>query len=427
LEQVIGFLSGLNICLQMLSNMTENPSIIFSDVSKRYRLGISTPSLRNLTSISRKSDVERYHWALRNVSFEVNAGEALGIIGPNGAGKTTILKLLSKITHPTTGKIKMNGRFSSLIELGAGFHPDLTGRDNIYLNGTILGMSRQEINARFDQIVDFAEIGSYLDTPVKRYSSGMYARLGFSVAAHVDPDILIVDEVLAVGDMAFRKKCYDHMLRLINNGTTLVFVSHDFSAIQTVCPNCLVMYRGNLFFRGTSAEATAEYSNILRKAAIDKQVIPVLDDQGLSQMVMTREAVIEDVKILRSNGQPSKVFQSGETVCVQVKLNFHQDVRSPVFACTIRHPDGQIVYDYTTHWANISTTDFKANSTAVIEFQLELNLVGDTYYLGVDVARGDLSTYYDKFDRALDFVVTGVDGSRGRADLMAKFQVKEIL
>jgi ABC-type Na+ transport system ATPase subunit NatA len=320
----------------------------------------------------------------------------------------------------------MNGRFSSLIELGAGFHPDLTGRDNIYLNGTILGMSRNEIKSRFDQIVEFAEIGNYLDTPVKRYSSGMYARLGFSVAAHVDPDILIVDEVLAVGDMGFRKKCYDHMLQLIKNGTTLIFVSHDFSAIQTVCPNCLVMYRGNLSFRGTSAEATAEYSNILRKAAIEKQVIPALDGQGLSQMVMTREAVIEDVQMLRMNGQPSKVFSSGEMVRVQVKLSFLEEVKSPVFACTIRHPDGQIVYDYTTHWANIPTADFKANCSAMIEYLLQLNLVGDTYYLGVDLAHGDLSTYYDKFDRALDFVVTGVDGSKGRADLRAKFQIKEI-
>jgi lipopolysaccharide transport system ATP-binding protein len=226
--------------------MLQSGSIIFTDVSKRYRLGSSVPSLRNLFSIKQRPQAERYHWALKDVSFDLKAGEALGIIGPNGAGKTTILKLLSKITHPTSGRIQLNGRFSSLIELGAGFHPELTGRENIYLNGTILGMRRDEIKARFDQIVEFAEIGQYLDTPVKRYSSGMYARLGFSVAAHVEPDILIVDEVLAVGDMAFRKKCYEHMLQLIG-AEQPVFVSHDFSAIQKVCPACLVMYRELLF------------------------------------------------------------------------------------------------------------------------------------------------------------------------------------
>ena len=403
--------------------MLQSGSIVFSDVSKRYRLGSSVPALRNLFSIRQRPQAERYHWALKAVSFDLKAGEALGIIGPNGAGKTTILKLLSRITHPTSGRIQLNGRFSSLIELGAGFHPELTGRENVYLNGTILGMRRDEIKARFDQIVEFAEIGQYLDTPVKRYSSGMYARLGFSVAAHVEPDILIVDEVLAVGDMAFRKKCYEHMLQLIRSGTTLVFVSHDFSAIQKVCPACLVMYRGILAFRGTAAEATAEYSNILRRAASEKQNIPVPDEHGLSQMVMSREAVIEEVQMLHQGGQPGQLFNSGESVRVCVRVSFHEDVQSPVFACTIRHPEGQIAYNYTTHWANVSTPDFKAGTTALIEYQLKLNLVADTYHLGVDLARHDLSSYYDRLDRALDFVVTGGDGARGIADLEANFAV----
>jgi len=183
-------------------------SIQFEQVSKRYRIGRGIPTLRGLLQSRNTLQSDRYHWALQDVSFELGAGESLGVIGPNGAGKTTILKLLSRVTFPTSGKIKVNGRSSSLIELGAGFHPDLTGRENVYLNGTILGLRRSEIKERFDQIVDFAGIGQYLDTPVKRYSSGMYARLGFAVAAHVDPEILLVDEVLAVGDMAFRRKCY---------------------------------------------------------------------------------------------------------------------------------------------------------------------------------------------------------------------------
>ena len=406
--------------------MPQPSSIIFSGVSKRYRLGSSVPSLRSLFRVRQRSQEERYHWALRDVSFELGSGEALGIIGPNGAGKTTILKLLSKITFPTHGNIQMNGRYSSLIELGAGFHPELTGRENIYLNGTILGMRKDEITSRFDQIVEFAEIGKYLDTPVKRYSSGMYARLGFSVAAHVDPDILIVDEVLAVGDIAFRKKCYEHMLQLIRSGTTLVFVSHDFSAVQKVCPACLVMYRGSLAFRGTAAEAVAEYSNILRRAAIENPDHSIPDGRGLSQMVMSREAVIEEVQMLNPDGQSVQLFESGQSVRVCVRVRFLADVQSPVFACTIRHPEGHIVYNYTTGWAELPTPDFKSGTTASIEFNLQLNLVTDTYHLGVDLARHDLTTYFDKIDRALDFVVTGRDGARGIADLKASFAVRDI-
>jgi lipopolysaccharide transport system ATP-binding protein len=358
------------------------------------------------------------------VSFELKAGEALGIIGPNGAGKTTILKLLSKITYPTRGNIQMTGRFSSLIELGAGFHPELSGRENIFLNGTILGMRRDEIARRFDQIVEFAEIGKYLDTPVKRYSSGMYARLGFSVAAHVDPDILIVDEVLAVGDMAFRKKCYEHMLQLIRSGTTLVFVTHDFSAVQKVCPECLVMHRGNLAFRGTAAEAVAEYSNILRQAAMENPEVSLPDGRGLSQMVMTHEAVIEEVQMLHPDGQPGRLFSSGEAVRVCMRVRFNADVQSPIFACTIRHPEGHIAYNYTTYWANLPTPDFKSGTTAVIQYDLQLNLVADTYHLGVDLARYDLTSYFDRIDRALDFVVAGRDGARGIADLKASFTIR---
>ena len=197
-------------------------SIVVNQVSKRYRKGKGLTSLRELFSISRLSATKEYHWALRDVSFELEPGDALGIIGPNGAGKTTMLKVLSRITQPTDGSIVVNGRLSALIELGAGFHTDLSGRENIYLNGAILGMRRSQINARFDDIVEFAGIGDFLDTPVKRYSSGMYARLGFAIAAHVDPQVLLVDEVLAVGDYAFQMKCYARMAELRKNGTTLI-------------------------------------------------------------------------------------------------------------------------------------------------------------------------------------------------------------
>jgi lipopolysaccharide transport system ATP-binding protein len=406
-----------------------NSSIQLHNVSKRFRIGQSVPNLRSLFTSWKNKNGENYHWALRELNFELKPGESLGIIGPNGAGKTTTLKLLSHITYPTSGTITVNGRFSTLIELGAGFHPDLTGRENIYLNGAILGMRKAEIQTRFDEIVEFAGIENYLDTPVKRYSSGMYARLGFSVAAHVNPEILIVDEVLAVGDMAFRKKCYDRMLNLIDNGTTLIFVSHDFAAIQKVCARCIVLYRGNKVYDGTAPNAVAEYSNLLRKAAASKnnKQLEVPASGALSQMVMSHKAIIEKVYMAsQTHNDAVYSFTSGEVIRVIVHVTFLSEAKSPIFACTIRSPDGQIVYNFTTQWANISTQDFQANDTVIIEYLIKLNLIAGTYQLGVDLAHNDLSQYYDRMDRAVDFVVTGGNGARGIANLEASFRIAEL-
>lgn len=278
------------------------PYIEFKDVSKRYRIGQGFTSLRSaLTRTSGKG--EEVHWAVRDVNFELQPGEALAVIGPNGAGKTTILKLLSQVTKPTSGEIHINGRLSALIELGAGFHPDLTGRENVFLNGTILNMSHAAIKQRFDQIVDFAGIGEYLDTPVKRYSSGMYARLGFAIAAHVDPQILLVDEVLAVGDFAFQTKCYARMDELRRNGTSLIFVSHNMDAVRRVCDRGMVMYRGQVIFRGGASEAVVAYSDAIRDAARQAQA-EIPKEGGLSQRVMTFDAEIVKVTLLDVEGNP---------------------------------------------------------------------------------------------------------------------------
>lgn len=402
-----------------------NPSIQFNNVSKRYRIGQSAPSIRSIFQNMKSSRSDRYHWAIKDISFEMEPGDSMGIIGPNGAGKTTILKLLSKVTRPTNGVINVNGRFSALIELGAGFHPDLTGRENIYLNGTILGMKRSEISDRFDEIVEFAGIGRYLDTPVKRYSSGMYARLGFSVAAHIDPEILLVDEVLAVGDMAFQKKCYDRMKQLTREGKTIIFVSHNLRAIQSVSSRCLVLYRGNKVFDGDSAEAIAEYSNIIRQAAEEYRFDEEIE-KGISQRIMTRAATIEDVKMFSEDGNASNTFSAGDEVRVRATIKFNEAASSPVIACRIQQPNGTVVYDFTTLWANIPVQKFEADTMAEIEFKLRLNLVEGIYQLGINIAYNDLTRYYDRIDRALDFVITGTNGGRGIADLQADFSVTDI-
>jgi ABC-type polysaccharide/polyol phosphate transport system ATPase subunit len=400
-------------------------SIEVNSVSKKYRIGKGLTSLRGLFDLRQDDSPSNYHWAVQGVSFMLRPGESLGIIGPNGAGKTTLLKLLTQVTRPTMGSIHLNGRFSALIELGAGFHPDLTGRENVFLNGSILGMTRSEIRDRFEKIVDFAGIGDYLDTPVKRYSSGMYARLGFSIAAHVDPEILLVDEVLAVGDYAFRQKCYTRMDELRGGGTSLILVSHDMEAVRRVCDKGLVMYRGENIFQGTASEAIVAYSDAVRNAAREsKKGTP--KEEGLSQRVMTFDAEIEGVQLLDALGNSVTVINSGSSATVSVDFYFHKDVCQPIFSMTVRSPDGGLVYDVTTRWLDIQTQDFLAGDRCRVEFVLHTPLLDGEYFLGVDVIETNLSYYYDRLERALSFWVQGNTAAKGLVDMAAKVSIKKI-
>jgi lipopolysaccharide transport system ATP-binding protein len=251
--------------------MSKSPVIKVEDLSKRYLLNSSLQerndtlygnvmsNIKNLRNFAKKKETEEF-WALKDVSFEVQRGDRVGIIGRNGAGKSTLLKILSQITPPTKGRIEIDGKIASLLEVGTGFHGDLSGRENIYLNGSILGMTKSEINKKFDEIVDFAEIEQFLDTPVKRYSSGMYVRLAFGVAAHLAPDILIVDEVLAVGDSAFQKKCLGKMEQVSETeGRTILFVSHSIETVLRLCNKGLLLERGQLKAIGSVNDVTKAY------------------------------------------------------------------------------------------------------------------------------------------------------------------------
>jgi len=252
-----------------------SPVIRVENLGKRYRIGIDKPpaktlggKLRNvvaspfdwLATQMRPPTEEETLWALRDVSFEVNQGEVLGIIGRNGAGKSTLLKILSRITEPSTGYAEIHGRVGALLEVGTGMHPELTGRENIYQNGCILGMRKWEIDKKFDEIVDFSGIERFIDTPVKRYSSGQRVRLGFAIAAHLEPEILIVDEVLAVGDAEFQKRCIGKMQDVAGHGRTVLFVSHNMATMQVLCPNAMLLADGQVGFRGASETATEIYS-----------------------------------------------------------------------------------------------------------------------------------------------------------------------
>lgn len=256
-------------------------------------------------------------WALRDVSFEVKRGEVIGVIGRNGAGKSTLLKILSRITEPTTGRAEIHGRVGSLLEVGTGFHPELTGRENIYLNGAILGMKRVEIARRFDEIVAFAEIDRFLDTPVKRYSSGMYVRLAFAVAAHLEPEILLVDEVLAVGDAAFQKKCLGKMSDVAGEGRTVLFVSHNMAAVENLCSRAAVLHEGYLVADDGAQQAIHAYLRGLAGRAEDTGNSTAVSDMA---KFAVGGALITSVSFKLEDGSPSTVFPMGSPMLMDLEL-----------------------------------------------------------------------------------------------------------
>lgn len=287
------------------------------NVSKRFRRGEYFDTLRDtLPGLARRlrgvpsGDSARWFWALQDVSFKVKRGEVLGIIGANGAGKSTLLKILARIIRPTTGRVMVRGRLRALIEIAAGFHPDLTGRENIFLNGAILGMKLKEIEAKFDEIVDFAGIGPFLDTPVKRYSSGMFARLGFSVAAHLEPDILIVDEVLAVGDAAFQAKCLGKMRDVAGQGRTVVFVSHNLRAVIQLCHRALLLDGGRIITEGSPAEVVEQY---LRRSM--NQVA-----EGIVKLAKGPDGPLQvnEIRLISGRGEMSTVFPRSQPVTIEI-------------------------------------------------------------------------------------------------------------
>jgi lipopolysaccharide transport system ATP-binding protein len=300
----------------------------FDRVSKRYKVGVTRRSIPTVVhdwtrGLMRRPhpSVALDHWAVSEVSFTLEKGEALALVGPNGAGKSTILKLLSKITAPTSGRITVNGQLSALIELGAGFHPDLTGRENIYLNGTILGLSFKEIQRHFDAIVDFAEVSKFVDTPVKRYSSGMTVRLGFAVASCITPDILLVDEVLAVGDASFRQKCIDRIKELLRGGTSLLFVSHESGLVRSVCNSALYLEEGRVVASGSSDKIIDLYNHTLAKRRSEMLAVwpgELPEDSAGVEVI--------SVDLLDSTGQPAREVHADQLVTLRVRYVAHRNL-----------------------------------------------------------------------------------------------------
>jgi lipopolysaccharide transport system ATP-binding protein len=313
-----------------------------NNISKEYRIGGArkhTETFRELLVRHAKRPLqalrsartglheaaEETFWALRNVNFDVAEGDVVGIIGRNGAGKSTLLKILSRITDPTEGSIRLRGRMASLLEVGTGFHPELTGRENIFLNGAILGMTRAEILSKFDEIVAFSEIEMFLDTPVKRYSSGMYVRLAFSVAAHLNPEILVVDEVLAVGDMAFQKKCLGKMSEVSKGGRTVLFVSHNMAAVEHLCQRGIVLHEGKMVFNGSAKDGVQHYLHTVAEetGGADSYAVDLREAPGRSQK---SQPLIERVEFYTDGDRP---LQGSLRVGSPLRVRVHFSLPTP--------------------------------------------------------------------------------------------------
>lgn len=395
------------------------PTVCFEQVYKRYRLGAHQTSFREMLvnradKVIKRSTLKPAQgkdlWALYDVSFQLEKGHALGLIGPNGAGKTTVLKILARITRPTTGTIDIQGRVAALIELGAGFHPDLTGRENVFLNGAILGLSRKEVTRNFDRIVAFSGLEKFIDTPVKRYSSGMYVRLGFSVAAHVEPDVLLVDEVLSVGDAQFRQRCAQRIAELRRMGTTIVFVAHNLYLVKSVCDMAVYMNAGRVQEHGDVIQAINGYETWLRR----QQVRLAGDPSGSDDLQLSPSIHLGQVKIrsLKETGTGPLCYN--DPVEILIPFQVKQPVRQPELVLRIIRADG-------TTCCMIRTSDYGhklagLEGEGVISLAIDpLQLSGGAYVLEAKLTLGSMDGLPLAQSHSSWFEVAGLSISQAEA------------
>ena len=349
-------------------------------------------------------------WALRHVSFEVERGQVLGVVGPNGAGKSTLLRILSRITHPTEGHAEIHGRLSSLLEIGTGFHPELTGRDNVFLNGAVLGMRRAEVAAKLDSIVEFAGIEQMIDTPVKRYSSGMSTRLAFSVAAHLDPDILLVDEVLAVGDVEFQKRSLGKMREAAGGGRTVIFVSHNMASLRALCDRAILLERGEIRAEGDIDSVIDRYLSA-HVAATPAGVIP-----ADAPRMGTGEARLSRVELLDEGGRSAGHVRGGEPIALAIAVEGESRIRDAVFEVGISTVEGTRIATAFSTDASQPPVELDPGETSVT-VELEPSLLPGHYTLDLGLYRTGPPWVIDYVERIFDFYVidTGEPRSGGFA------------
>ena len=387
--------------------MTAN-GIELSGVGKRYWKVDEGHGLRALLPFSRS--VRSELWSVRGVDLSVASGETVGILGRNGSGKTTLLRMLTGITRPSEGRVRVVGRVAPLIGVGVGFHAEMTGRENIHLNGLLLGLTPEEIEDRFDAIVAFSELESFIDTPVKFYSSGMFVRLGFAVAIHSEPEILVADEVLAVGDLTYQMKCVERMQALQEHGCTIVFVSHAVSAVLHLCPRSIVMDGGRKVFDGPSEEAVAKYHELLSEHEDDVELVRSGDARRA-----TGGATITERSLSGPDG-PGTFFQRGDPLEFAFQVSFSERVDHPLFGINVLGQDGRAAYGIHSP-VGLEHRTFEAGSTAQVTVRLTNRLGGGTYRLTSAVTSQDGRDVLGEDRSGVLFFVEPVPHAYGAAEL----------
>lgn len=376
-----------------------DPVIQAIRLGKCYRRrGVGAPTLLSRLTHGGGRTVEEPFWALRDVSFAIPAGATVGVVGPNGSGKSSLLGLTAGTICPTEGDIRTRGRISSLLELGAGFHPDLSGRENVYLNAAVLGIPREDIARRMDAIIEFAGLADFIDSPVKHYSSGMYVRLGFAVAIEMNPDILLVDEVLAVGDVAFQLKCLDRIKAFQKKGKTILLVTHDLVAVEQFCDEVKLIHHGRLVAEGNPSDVVLAYlkNYMARIGQLN------VEEHG------TREVEIAEVTMLDEHTKAGTTFRNGQSMTVRIRYRAKRRIEKPVFGYSVKTGNGFFIFGTNTQIMNVPVPDLEGEG--VMELRIDpLTLMEGKYFLSLSIHNWDHSVQYHRQEDWHPFAVTRAD------------------
>ena len=384
------------------------------DVKKKFKIYRDKGKMLKERAINWSRNKYAERWVLNGISFNIKKGEAVGLIGHNGCGKSTTLKLLTKIMYPDSGTIEMNGRVSSLLELGAGFHPDLSGRENIYINASIFGLTRHEIDQRLDEIIEFSELEEFIDNPVRTYSSGMYMRLAFSVAINVSADILLIDEILAVGDVNFQAKCFNKLMEIKRQGVTIVLVSHSTAQIEQLCERSIWIQDGLIKLDGKAKNVHKEYLLFMgekRKEHQEKISNELQKEEQNEQRVGSGESRIDRIECMDKNGNICTVFHTGDTIKFKIRYHVNQPVENAIISFDIYRVDGIQCYGTSTLIDECPPILMDKDGDAIVEFS-DITLLPGKYYVNAQIM-SELNDVVDCFENAVSYEIFSTIGDRG--------------
>ena len=417
--------------------MESKNAIEIRNLSKMYKL-YNKPLDRLVDSLGlTRKKLYKEHYALRDINFDIGVGECVGIIGTNGSGKSTILKIITGVLSPTGGSITVNGRISALLELGAGFNPEYSGLENIYLNGTMMGFTEEEINARLDDILSFADIGDFVHQPVKTYSSGMFVRLAFAVAINIDPEILVVDEALSVGDVFFQAKCYHKFEEFKKQGKTILFVSHDLGSISKYCDRVILLNQGQMLDQGTPKAMVDMYKQLLVRQDPVKQAqmndaIKESRKKGFQMNPNTleygeKQAEIVEFVVIDSKGLQSNTIEKGSSFQIKMKIHFNESILQPIMAFTFKNIQGTEITGTNTMYEGVNVENTEPGSECVVTFEQKMDLQGGEYLLSFGCTgylNGEFIVFHRLYD-ACNITVVSTKNTVGFYDMNSKVQIEE--